>query len=131
METYNLELDKDQLQNILKSVDFYVRIQTGQISELVNPYMVTLPNANYSDVDTKIKELKKIMFPDLPDEAYYSIRSKYISDEIRQLLDIFEVIRYALSKDDNVDTDKERYIKPRHWSSEKDLPKVKIINNHN
>jgi len=117
---YILELDEDQLKLISKALDFYARIQTGQISELVNPYMVTLPNANYADVDEKIKELKLAMFPDLPEESHFSLRSKYIPDDVRQILDIFEVIRFNLSQDEN-----ERNLKPIHWSSEKKLPLLK------
>ena len=30
----------------------------GYVSELVNPYMITLPDADYALVDEKIKDLK-------------------------------------------------------------------------
>lgn len=120
---YILKLDKEQLQHISKALDFYARIQTGQVSELVNPYMVPLPNADYKDVSETVKTLKKHMFPDLPDGAYYSIRSKHISDAVRQMIDIYEVIRYQfLMESEEKSEEKEKQLKPVNWSSEKKLP---------
>jgi hypothetical protein len=118
MTKYILEIDEDQLKHISKSLDFYARIQMGQVSEFANPYMVPLPNADYIDVETKLKELKEHMFPDLPADAYYSVKSKHISDDIRQMIDIFEVIKYEMI------TEEDDKFKPFHWSSEKDLPKL-------
>ena len=117
MTKYNLEVDDDQLKHITKALDFFARIHTGQLSELSNPYMVPLPEADYEDVDVLLGALKEIMYPDLPEKAYYSIRSKRISDEIRQIIDIYEVIRYQI----NTKKDKR---KPFHWSSEKIPPKI-------
>ena len=123
---YILELDEDQLKHIAKALDFYARIQTGQLSELVNPYMVPLPNSDYTDVDEKVNALKKSMFPDLPDGAYYSIKSSYIPDEVRQIIDIYEVIRYHfILNNENIDIEKEKKLKPINWSSEKTLPVLK------
>ena len=92
MSKYTLEVDSEQLKHISKALDFYARIQTGQVSELVNPYMVQLPDADYKEVDETLKTLKKRMFPELPEGAFYSIKSKHISDQTRQMIDIFEVI---------------------------------------
>ena len=61
MSKYNLEVDSEQLKHISKALDFFARIQTGQISELVNPYMIPLPDADYKEVDSLLKELKKQM----------------------------------------------------------------------
>lgn len=117
MSKYNLEVDEDQLKYITKALDFFARIQTGQLSELSNPYMVPLPEADYKDVNILLQGLKGIMYPDLPEKAYYSIRSKFVSDEIRQMIDIYEVIRY------HIDTTEDKR-KPVQWSSEKVPPKI-------
>lgn len=131
MPDYILELDKDQLKHISRALDFFARIQTGQISELVNPYMVPLPNADYKEVETLLTELKHQMFPDLPEGAFYSIKSKHIPDNVRQMIDIFEVIKQQLMLDnDNIEID-EKDIKPFHWSSEKELPKLIKVDKEN
>ncbi len=119
MSKYNLEIDEDQLKYISKALDFYARINTGQLSELSNPYMITLPEADYQDIEILLKGLKKIMYPDLPENAFYSIRSKLISDEIRQIIDIYEVIRHGIDTTENKR-------KPIQWSSEKEPPKISI-----
>jgi len=118
MTAYSLELDEEQLTHISKALDFYARIQMGQLSEIINPYMVSLPDANYKDVDEKIKELKLLMFPNLPYDSYYSIKAKHIDDTLRQMIDIYEVIQYTLEEEKR---------KPINWSSEKKLPKLKKI----
>ena len=59
MENYIVELDKDQLAYISKALDFITRIQTGRIMELTNPHMISLPNANYKQLDVLLMEIKK------------------------------------------------------------------------
>ena len=55
MSKYTLEVDSEQLKHISKALDFFARIQTGQVSELVNPYMLPLPDADYKEVSNEIK----------------------------------------------------------------------------
>lgn len=127
MSKYTLEVDNEQLKHISKALDFFARIQTGQVSELVNPYMVPLPDADYKEVDVLLKDLKKQMFPELPEGAFYSIKSKYISDQVRQMIDIFEVIRHQLMMDSDNQEVVEKNIKPFHWATDKPLPVVKKV----
>lgn len=132
---YQITLEKEQLEVISKALDLFARVQMGQVSELTNPYLIPLPDADYSDVETKIIELKKAMFPNLPEKSYYSIKSKYISDTIRQAVDIYEVIRHQLAMDSYeppIDDPEHKpdgamYKNPFHWSSELDLPKIEKI----
>ncbi len=124
MSKYTLEVDSEQLKHISKALDFYARIQTGQVSELVNPYMVPLPDADYKEVDELLKTLKKQMFPELPEGAFYSIKSKHISDQTRQMIDIFEVIRYQLMSESDSPEVVEKNVKPFHWAAEKPLPTI-------
>ncbi len=120
-------MDVEQLKHISKALDFYARIQTGQISELVNPYMVPLPDADYKEVDVLLKNLKKQMFPELPEGAFYSIKSKYISDQVRQMIDMFEVIRHQLMGESEIPEVLEKNVKPFHWSADKPLPSLKKV----
>ena len=124
MSRYTLEVDHEQLKHISKALDFFARIQTGQVSELVNPFMVPLPDADYKEVEEILKTLKKQMFPELPDGAYYSIKSKHITDQTRQIIDIFETIRFQLVADSENPEVVEKNIKPFHWSAEKPLPVI-------
>ncbi len=117
MNTYTIQVDKDQIELIAKALDFFSRIQLGQISELVNPYMVPLQKADYKLVTEQLTSLKSTMFPELPENAYYSIKSKKVPDNIRQIIDIYESIKYVLSEEN----DKKNLF---HWSSEKELPQI-------
>jgi hypothetical protein len=119
MENYIVELDKDQLAYISKALDFITRIQTGRIMELTNPHMISLPNANYKQLDVLLMEIKKQMFPDLTDDVFYSVKSKFVNDSVRQMIDISDVIKFTL-KDE-----KEKKSKPFHWFTEKPLVKIK------
>lgn len=118
MNKFKIELDEEQLTIIQKSLDFYSRINLGQLTELTNPYMVSLPDANYNNIEDLLMNLKTQMFPTLPEKSYFSIRSKQISEPIRQAVDIFETINYVLNPEKN---------KPFHWSTEKDLPNIDIL----
>lgn len=126
MSNYRLLVDDSQLNHISKALDFYARIQMGQISEMVNPYMVPLPSCNYDEITPLITELKTKMFPDLPKNAYYSIKSSQLSDEVRQMVDIYEVIRFQLIADNETEL-KENDMKPFNWSSEKLLPVIEKV----
>jgi len=133
MNKYQLELEKEHLEIIKKSLDLYARLQMGQLSQLTNPYLIPLQDAEYKDVEELLKELKKSMFPELPEKSFYSLKSKKISDPVRQAVDIFEVINHRLAWDnfeppvDNPDKKPEgtMYKNPFHWSSELNLPDIK------
>jgi len=132
---YTLTLEKEQLDIISKSLDLYARIQMGQVSQITNPYLIPLPDADYTDVENKLSELKTAMFPELPDKSYYSIKSKKVPDPVRQAVDIFEVISHRLAwdyyippKDDpNKKPEGDMFKNPFHWSSELDLPQIEKV----
>lgn len=132
---YTLTLEKEQLDIISKSLDLYARIQMGQVSQITNPYLIPLPDADYTDVENKLSELKTLMFPELPDKSYYSIKSKKVPDPVRQAVDIFEVISHRLAwdyyippKDDpNKKPEGDMFKNPFHWSSELDLPQIEKV----
>ena len=129
MNNYQIEATEAQLELIMKALDFHSRIQMGQVSELTNPYSIPLPNADYDDVTTQILELKKLMFPDLDAKAYYSIKSKILSDDIRKEVDILDVIRHQLAWDKTTEEKPEgiQYKKPMNWSNESELIKIKKV----
>lgn len=132
---YQLTLEKEQLEVISKALDLFARVQMGQVSELTNPYLIPLPDADYANVEEKIIELKKSMFPELPEKSYYSIKSSHVSDTTRQAVDIYEVIKHQIALDEYTqppeDPDKKPtgnvFKNPFHWSSEQELPQIKKI----
>jgi len=130
MSQYTLEASEAQFNLIVKALDFYSRIHMGQVSELTNPFSLPLPDADYSDVDTKVIELKKSMFPELEDREFYSIRAKKLPDDVRQAVDMLETIRYRISWDTTTEEEPQgiQYKKPFHFSSEMDLAKIKKVN---
>jgi hypothetical protein len=126
MDCYQIEATKEQLELIMKALDFHSRIQMGQVSELTNPYSIPLPNTNYTKVENKIIDLKQIMFPELKEKEFYSIKSKKLSDSIRQEVDILDVIRYKLAWDTTTEENPSgsQFKPPLKWSNEMDLIKI-------
>jgi len=126
---YQLEATKDQFELILKSLDFYSRIQMGQVSELANPSIIPLPSADYAELEEKINIIKKAMFPELEEHEYFSVQSKKIPDTIKQTIDMIEVIKYqfklAMPPTATTELDINKLKKPYHWSSEQELVKFK------
>lgn len=100
MAEYSVSVSKEQLALIAKALDFYTRIQLGQVSEITNPFVINLPDADYKNVETILKELKKAMFPNLEYKEYYSVKSKLISESVRQSIDIYEAIDIAIHDKD-------------------------------
>ena len=129
MNNYQIEATEAQLELIMKALDFYSRIQMGQVSELTNPFAIQLPDADYSQVDEQLLKLKKSMFPALDAKTFYSIKTKKIPDSIRQLVDILDVIRHKLAWDKLIEEEPKgmQYAKPIHWSYEIDLIKIKKV----
>jgi len=132
MNNYSIEANTAQLELIMKALDFYSRIQMGQISELTNPYIIQLPDADYSDVDEQLIKLKKSMFPELDARTFYSIKTKKIPDTIRQTVDILDVIRHRIAWDESKEeaTTGMKYNTPIHWSNEHELIKIKKVDNN-
>ena len=132
MNNYTIEANEAQLELIMKALDFYSRIQMGQISELTNPYMIQLPNADITDVDEQLLKLKKSMFPELDARSFYSIKTKKIPDTIRQTVDILDVIRHRIAWDNTTEEKPSgmKYNKPIQWSNEHNLIKIKKDNNN-
>ncbi len=129
MSNYQIEANESQLELIMKALDFYSRIQMGQVSELTNPYSIPLSEADYSEVETKLIELKKSMFPSLEAKTFYSIKSKNLPDNIRQSVDILDVIRHRLAWDKTTEEKPSglQYDKPMNWSNEIELIKIKKV----
>lgn len=132
MNNYSIEANTAQLELIMKALDFYSRIQMGQISELTNPYIIQLPDADYSDVDEQLIKLKKSMFPELDAKTFYSIKTKKIPDTIRQTVDILDVIRHRIAWDDSKEEKPTgmKYNKPIHWSNEYNLIKIEKVDDN-
>ena len=126
---YQLEASEAQLKLIIKALDFYSRVQMGQVSELTNPFSLPLENADYTDVDKKVSDLKQSMFPDLDSNSYYAIKSKKLPDSVRQSVDIMEVLRHRLSWDNTTEESPTgiQYQKPFQWSNELPLVSIKKI----
>jgi hypothetical protein len=129
MNNYIININVAQLELIMKALDFYSRIQMGQLSELANPYIIQLPESDYAEIDKQLLKLKKIMFPELDDKTFYSIKTKKIPDTIRQTVDILDVIRYRLAWDTNTEETPTgmKYNKPIHWSNEHELITIKKV----
>lgn len=132
MNKYTVELNSEQLELVMKALDFYSRIQMGQVSELTNPFVIQLPNADYSNVDDQLLSLKKSMFPELDAKTFYSIKTKKIPDTIRQTVDILDVMRHKLAWDNTTEEKPTgiKYNKPIHWSNEHDLIKITKVDNN-
>ncbi len=125
------ELSDDELRSIMSVCDIIGRVMMGQVIEILE---LSGMRFNLNPVDRPhLYNLKNLMFPELPNNGYYSVHSTEISDKVRQLFDIYQVIRHYLSWRDEDNTPETRnwhsqmtvnYDTPAHFS-EQPLPEIK------
>jgi hypothetical protein len=126
---YNLELTEKQAQTIINALDLVGRLELGQIKEIVNPWTSPLSITPSDKIDVLIKELKKELFPELDENAYYSIYNKeHVSDSARIGYDLIQVIRHSIAYTNNpeggITVD---FNKPRKTSETEELAKIKVF----
>ena len=124
-----LEINEKQANTILKALDLYSRLQSGQISELScpfsSPFKEKILESN-SSIEKEIKNIKKKLFPELSLNESYGIFSKEIPEEAKIAYDILQVVRnkiaWTKTPHGGITVDFDTPLK----SSKEDFPKVKV-----
>lgn len=107
MSNYDLSnLTSEQAHVISDALEFYSRIRTGQIVELVRMFRYTSlatckpTPANLNKAEELLREAKQLLFPELPTDASYGIREAP-DQRARISYDIHQVIRHRLAWDED------------------------------
>jgi len=128
MKQYNLSLDTEQLQLIQSALDLYSRIQTGQITELLNshsgPLSLPIAQSGAHDLEPLLLKVKAKIFPELGENySSWSINSpKHVPESARIAYDTVQVIRHKLSWDQHPEGGTGVSFSNPIASSSKDLP---------
>lgn len=132
---WSLEINHEQALVLKNALDFYSRIQMGQLEEVYHVAVMALnkyKSVSREDMDRAVRQLKKVLFPELMENSSHGIHSEKINDLARVAWDLQQVIRNRLAFDLhppendqlpwNVD-----YDTPQQSSSKVRLAKMKTI----
>lgn len=93
-----IEVDEEQAKVIINSLELMARISMGQFEGV---YITLWLNGsgvkNSQEVREMLKQLKRIIFPDLSETSYYGILSKEASEPAKIAWDMYQVIRNKMS----------------------------------
>lgn len=96
-----IEMSEEQAYVIMESLELLSRIRMGQLNEVVE----TIIRGNwekYKEIDRTlvrfiVEALKRTIFKDLDQNAFYSIHSKEVGKDAHIAWDIYQTIRHATS----------------------------------
>ena len=103
-QKYKLIITERQAQRIIKALDLYTRLSTGQLNEL-NEITFEKDNKGHNCEATygTLALLQREMFPSIGSlNASYGIHSKGLPDEVREGYDIFKVMMFEFNKDKGI-----------------------------
>lgn len=100
---YKIEMNRKQVETIMKALDTFSRLKCGQLNELVNLYYDKLFKGDFSrdEFEYKVIELKGILFKDLNPYASYGIAGKDAPEDSQIAFDIYQALRNRLAFDDH------------------------------
>lgn len=98
----NLELNAQQTELVIKALELYSRIGTGQLSALMShPAMDTLEPDAHFDADKALFEVKRIVFPELKEAGdAMSLRNEKVGMESKNAYDIMQAMKHELAMAD-------------------------------
>ena len=119
-----LELTDKQFNALTNGIEAYSRIINGQFDTLYYEFYGRI-EGNAEQFNSKLKELRKIVFPELSDNENYGIGNNETSEKTKILYEIYKMLnyeKYKLDKRTDYTVDSSKPIKV----SKEPLPKVKI-----
>jgi len=123
MTTYSVELNEYQVSVIVKALEIYARLSSGQVSiALDEAYGFKISYDNGKDIERMVKSE---VFKELSPFSYYGVGNKNYPI-IGDCWSMVEVMRYRLAWDNPEKKNTEfdvRYDKPMNWSEH---PQIKI-----
>lgn len=97
-QTFSLKnLSEKQLRIIQESLDLYSRLLCGQLDELIWFFKKHTDFKTDEHIDNTILELKRRIFPQLPERSFYGIAGKKTPNESKIAYDMLCVIRNGLA----------------------------------
>jgi len=102
--TYELTINETHAQVLINALELYSRMGMGQLSFLMEHQdlqkrLVVGPDSHFETVRGTLEFLKKIIFPELPLNGYYSISSPEINDANRVAYEMLQVVRHRMAWD--------------------------------
>lgn len=100
MKQLQLTLTEEQANAVTKALEFYARIATGQLPELLaHPAFDDLSVAEMEHARNHLLEVKKLTFPILKARGdAFGIRNEVVAMEAKTAYDVFQVMKHELAK---------------------------------
>lgn len=95
----NLELTEQQSDIVMKALELYSRIATGQVSAiLTHPAIEDLDSEAYLEAEKALGELKKAVFPYLKESGdAMSLRNEQVAIESKNAYDIMQSMKHQFA----------------------------------
>jgi len=126
----------EQACTMMKAMDFYMRIQMGQFEELEHMFIFFGEEAvtfnrkpeDREKLHVHLKWLKKFIYPDLEENAYWGITGKPCPERATLIYDIYKSMDNAISWFQHPDGGLTvNFDKPMHCYTKIPLPYVKVF----
>lgn len=127
MKKYIIELNEVQIKELIDATDFYSRILSGQLDEILIKGIPLTKSVNRTQIKFLLKELKKEMFPELETNENYGIFNKKLEQKAKILYDIHQVARYKYSWSKEPKGGIQTWFQEPMKSSNYELPIVKEV----
>jgi len=123
---YELKLTEQQARVVVQALDFWSRMFLGQVEEI--KWHPAVQGRKSMALDSLLRQLKPVIFPELSSHAYFGIHSDKVPDEARQAFDILQVIRHQMWISNGREP---RYVvdadEPMRLSENESLPRIKEL----
>lgn len=95
----NLELNEQQTDIVLKALELYSRIGTGQTSAILShPAIDRVEESSFSEAEKALFQLKRAVFPDLKASGdAMSLRNEEVVVESKNAYDIMQAMKHQLA----------------------------------
>jgi hypothetical protein len=101
---YTLTISKEHAYAVLAALELYERIAMGQTNEISNQFEGkndSWENQRAKGLDAVLEHLKRILFPDLEQNAYYGIMSEKSGKQAHLCYEVFCALRHCVSHNEN------------------------------
>jgi hypothetical protein len=98
---YTLNINEQQAKVISNALDLYMRIGMGQLTEILQhpTIMAARDVKDIPAVEANLRQVKSLIFKDLPKGVYHSVLSEKIDDSNRVAYDLCQIVRNRLAWD--------------------------------
>ena len=103
MKELSMSMSIEQGKILINALNLLSRISIGQIREIDTFFRFRKPMEfkNQQEVEILVGQLKKAIFPELPDDGFISIAGKNASEEAQVAWEMLQSIRHTIAWDEN------------------------------